>query len=239
MSCVDMTAQKDGSIGGLPALRPYQKLVFEAVRVSVRRGAGLTFSVMVARQGGKNELSARLELAMLLSHVAQEKDAIKCAPTFTPQAKVSLRRLWAALRAMRPRPPYEMAVEDGYIVRAGRARQLFLSAEPGANVAGHTCHTLLEVDEAQDVDADKFDKDFRPMASTANATTVYYGTAWSETDLLARVKARHLELERADGIRRHFEFDWREVARHNPAYARFVEGERQRLGEEHPLFQSQ
>jgi len=53
------------------------------------------------------------------------------------------------------------------------------------------------------------------------------------------MKARHLDMERRDGIRRHFEFDWREVARFNPAYARFVESERLRLGEDHPLFQSQ
>ena len=58
-------------------------------------------------------------------------------------------------------------------------------------------------------------------------------------DLLAEVKARHLELERRDGIRRHFEVDWQDVARFNPAYARFVAGERGRLGENHPLFQSQ
>jgi hypothetical protein len=163
------------NVRSLDTVRPYQELVYETVLASVRAGAGRTFSVMVARQGGKNELSARLELAMLCSHVLKDVDAVKCAPTFSPQAKVSLRRLWSRLRALRP--PYTMALEDGYIVRLGRARQVFLSAEPGANVAGHTCHTLLEVDEAQDVDAEKFDKDFRPMAATTNATTVYYGTA--------------------------------------------------------------
>ncbi len=221
----------------LPRLRPYQTAVTRAVLASVRERAGRTFSVMVARQGGKNELSAQLELALLLAHAGRDVDAVKCAPTFTPQAKVSLRRLWSRLRALSL--PLPAAVEDGYIVRLERARQVFLSAEPGANVAGHTCHTLLEVDEAQDVDAEKFDKDFRPMAATTNATTVYYGTAWTETDLLAQIKARHLEMERRDGIRRHFEFDWRDVAAHNPAYARFVEGERARLGEDHPLFQTQ
>jgi hypothetical protein len=160
-----------------PMLRPYQVGVADAVRQSVRTGAGRTFSVMVARQGGKNELSAQLELMLLIAHREKDADAVKCAPTFLPQAKVSLRRLWARLRALRL--PFPSAVEDGYIVRLGRARQVFLSAEPSANVAGHTCHTLLEVDEAQDVDADKFDKDFRPMAATANATTIYYGTAWT------------------------------------------------------------
>jgi hypothetical protein len=77
------------------------------------------------------------------------------------------------------------------------------------------------------------------MASTANATTVYYGTAWDDTTLLERVKQAGLEAERRDGERRHFEYGWQAVAAHNPDYADFVEAERQRLGETHPLFLTQ
>ena len=47
------------------------------------------------------------------------------------------------------------------------------------------------------------------------------------------------ELERRDGIRRHFAADWTAVAEFNPEYARYVEGERARLGEDHPLFRTQ
>jgi len=50
------------------------------------------------------------------------------------------------------------------------------------------------------------------MAAAHNATVVYYGTAWNETNLLAQAIARHRELERRDGERRHFEADWRAVA---------------------------
>jgi hypothetical protein len=221
----------------LPPLRPYQAAAMRAIIASIRVGAGRTFSVMVARQGGKNELSAQIELLLLLANPRHDREAVKCAPTFRPQGRVSLRRLWSRVEAAGLRRL--AAVEAGHIVRLGRARQVFLSAEPSANVAGHTCHTLLEVDEAQDVDAETFDKSFRPMAATTNATTVYYGTAWSETDLLAEMKARHLEQERRDGLRRHFEAGWEEVARHNPAYGRFVRAERERLGEDHPLFQTQ
>lgn len=233
------SAPVDGTVSALalPPLRPYQRDVLRAVLQSVRAGDGHTFSVMIARQGGKNELSAQLELALLLANAGQDHDAVKCAPTFSPQARISLRRLWARLGGAGVRSLAR--IEAGYAVRLGRARQFFLSAEPTANVAGHTCHTLLEVDEAQDVNAETFDRQFRPMAATTNATTVYYGTAWTESDLLATVCERHRELERRDGIRRHFAFDWQAVARHNPAYGRFVAAERERLGEAHPLFQSQ
>lgn len=222
---------------GMPVLRPYQVEVAQAVLDSIAHGRGRTFSVMISRQGGKNELSALLELRLLQRYAGSAVENIKAAPTFEPQGRVSLRRLWTRLLAAGA--GRLAGIEHGNCVCFGRARQFFLSAAPGASVAGHTCHLLLEVDEAQDVAAETFDRQFRPMAAANNATTVYYGTAWSDHDLLAEVRDRHLAMERGDGIRRHFEYDWRTVARTVPAYAAFVEQERQRLGEQHPLFRTQ
>ncbi|MFC2024648.1 hypothetical protein ACFLTJ_03675 [Chloroflexota bacterium] len=48
-----------------------------------------------------------------------------------------------------------------------------------------------------------------------------------------------MELERKDGQRRHFRYDWQDVANHNPDYLAYVENERKRLGENHPLFLTQ
>ena len=74
-------------------LRPYQKEIAIAVLGSVFGGKGLTFSVEIARQGGKNELSAQLELLLLTLHITQNKNLIKCSPTFKPQALISMTRL--------------------------------------------------------------------------------------------------------------------------------------------------
>jgi hypothetical protein len=218
-------------------LRPYQIEPWRAILDSVLRGRGLSFSVEMARQGGKNELSAQLEAFLLTLNADRDVDGVKCAPTFAPQSRISLRRLWS--RLMEADLASGAAIEAGHIVRLGRARMFFMSAEPEANVVGHSAQLLLEVDEAQDVDEEKFDHDFRPMASVTNATTVFYGTAWDDSTLLERAKQRHLEQERRDGIRRHFEYDWEIVAAHNRAYRRYVESERQRLGEQHPLFLTQ
>ncbi|MCI0814720.1 MAG: hypothetical protein J4N71_06580, partial [Chloroflexi bacterium] len=221
----------------LPTLRPYQAEAARAITDSVINGRGLTFSVVMARQAGKNELSAQIELFLLLKHARRSVDGIKCAPTFKPQCELSLRRLWsrigqAGLDEISSR-------EEGRAVRLGRARIVFLSAEPGANVVGHTADLMLEVDEAQGIDPDKFDRDFRPMAAPTGATIVYYGTPWDESTLLERAAHQHMGLEKRDGIRRHFTADWTTVARYNPAYGRFVEAERERLGEDHPLFRTQ
>lgn len=227
------------SPAAIPPLRPYQQEIARAVLQSALHGRGLSFSVLVARQGGKNELSAQLELALLLANSRRAAEAVKCAPTFAPQCRISLRRLWQRLVSAGLGGRRGAAIEGGSAVRLGAARQRFLSAEPGAHVVGHSADPLLEVDEAQDVDPEKFARDFLPMGATTNATVVYYGTAWDDSCLLAQARERHIALERRDGVRRHFAVDWQEVARHNPAYARYVAAERDRLGEEHPLFQTQ
>ncbi len=66
-----------------------------------------------------------------------------------------------------------------------------------------------------------------------------YGTTWDDATLLEEVKQTNLELERRDGVKRHFRYDWQEVSKHNPDYLAYVEGERKRLGENHPLFLTQ
>jgi len=68
---------------------------------------------------------------------------------------------------------------------------------------------------------------------------VHYGTTWDDSTLLEEVKQTNLELERRDGAKRHFSYDWEEVAKYVPDYRAYVEGERERLGENHPLFMTQ
>lgn len=227
----------ESTIPGLPRLRPYQTEAGRAIVDSVLGHRGLTFTVVMARQAGKNELSAQMELLLLVKHARQVVDGIKCAPSFEPQGRISLRRLWS--RLVQAGLESIGAREHGSAIRLGRARQLFLSAEPSASVMGHTAGLLLEVDEAQDVDREKFDREFRPMAAPTGATTVYYGTPWDDSTLLEQAVQTNLELERRDGLRRHFSADWTVVAALNPSYARYVEAERARLGENHPLFLTQ
>jgi hypothetical protein len=224
-------------VSPMPALRPYQLVAARAVlRAAVLREPA-SLSLEIARQGGKNEVSAQVEAALLLVHAARPVASVKCAPTFNPQALISLARLRDRLRDAGLGAA--VSLEHSRAVRLGRARQFFLSAEPGSNVVGHTAGVLLEVDEAQDVDQEKFDKEFRPMAAAAAAPVVFYGTPWDDGCLLERAKQAHLESERRDGVRRHFRFDWQAVAEQSPEYGRFVEGERERLGKSHPLFLTQ
>ncbi len=218
-------------------LRPYQQEVARAVLDSILSSRGLTFSVEIARQGGKNELSAHLEVLLLTLHMARGGSLVKCSPTFKPQTIISMQRLKERLDEFGFHGIYH--TDMGYIVTLGSARQVFLSAEESASVVGHTADILLEIDESQDVSKEKYTKEFRPMGSSTNVTTIHYGTTWDDSTLLEEMKQTNIELEKHDGIKRHFRYDWQEVARHNPDYHRYVEIERTRLGEDHPLFRTQ
>jgi hypothetical protein len=218
-------------------LRPYQREIFKAIVESVLKSKGLTFSVEIARQGGKNEISAQIELLLLTLCTDKPWNLIKCAPTFNPQLQVSMVRLKELLDIAGFGGFWE--TQGSHIIRLGNARAIFLSADKSSRVVGNTAHILLEVDESQDVNKQKYSRDFRPMGSTTNVTTVHYGTTWDDATLLEEVKQNNLELERNDGIRRHFRYDWQEVAKFNHDYLTFVENERQRLGDNHPLFLTQ
>jgi hypothetical protein len=218
-------------------LRPYQLEVARAVMDSIQKGMGMTFSVEIARQGGKNELSAHLEVLLLTLYMARGGNLIKCSPTFKPQTIISIERLKQRLDDFGFDGIYRPQM--GYIVQLGNAKAIFLSAEGSSSVVGHTADILLEIDESQDVSQEKYTREFRPMGSAANVTTILYGTTWDDSTLLEEVKQANLELERKDGIKRHFRYDWQEVGRYNPDYVRFVQAERHRLGEEHPLFRTQ
>jgi hypothetical protein len=222
---------------GINKLRPYQREVALAILNSVFGKKGLTFSVEIARQGGKNELSAQLELLLLTLYMAEPQNLVKCSPTFKPQTAISMARLKDRLNDAGFDGIWTS--ELGYIIRLGNARAIFLSADESANVVGNTAHILLEVDESQDVSKEKYNKEFKPMGATTNVTTVHYGTTWDDATLLEEVKQTNLELERKDGIKRHFRYDWEEIAKYNPNYLAYVEMERERLGENHPLFLTQ
>jgi len=225
------------STSSLNRLRPYQVEPARAILSSVFGRKGLTFSIEIARQGGKNELSAQLELLLLTLYVSEPKNLVKCSPTFKPQTVISMMRLKDRLNDAGFSGIW--MAEMGYIIRLGSARAVFLSADESANVVGNTAHILLEIDESQDVSREKYTKEFKPMGASTNVTTVHYGTTWDDSTLLEEIKQTNLELERRDGIKRHFRYDWQEIAKYNPDYQAYAEGERERLGENHPLFLTQ
>ena len=219
-------------------LRSYQQEVAAAVINSVLRQKGLSFVVMFPRQSGKNELQAHLEAYLLTLLSRSDCEMVKISPTWKPQSQNAMRRLERVLKkGLVTQTLWEK--ESGYIYRVGRATIYFFSGEQQANIVGATASTLLEVDEAQDVSIDKYDKDIAPMAASTNATRVFWGTAWTSQTLLARELRSARQLEQMDGIRRAFVIDAERVAQDIPVYAHFVREQVLKHGRMNPIVRSQ
>lgn len=228
-------------------LRRYQARVLLGLlgnMTAAPAGRARTQTVMFPRQAGKNHVSAALVAALLMQNARRGGSIVLCAPTFSPQAQISRERTDAALAAIRRLLPAGVAVaSQANVLRCGRAEAVFLSASPEANVAGHTASIALIGDEAQDIDADWFDRQFRPMTASTGAPVVLFGTAWDGHSLLEREAARNREFDahfRPDAyVPRHHQVGWRDVAASVPEYGRHVRFERERLGANHPIFLTQ
>lgn len=218
-------------------LYPYQTPWADRIVSAAAEGRNETIVVEIARQSGKNETSAQVE-ALLLARLGGRGGAmVKTAPTWKPQIINSKLRLEQRAAQVSQRLPFlRYRPRAGYMMECGRASLAFLSADPHASVVGATASLLLEVDEAQDVDKAKFDKDFSPMRASTGAPVVFYGTAWTDSTLLERAKRDVLEGRTGGAV---FRVPWDVAAESNPAYGEYVEGEIRRLGKDHPLIRTQ
>ena len=222
---------------GRVELRPYQQPALKAIVESVRKRLGLSFVVIFSRQSGKNE--DQLALYDYLLEIFQKVggDIVHVEPTYKPQTVIAMRRLTARLKR-NPLTRGRWKKEAGYIFSIGAASIHHFSGEPTANVVGGTASLLLSVNEAQDIEPDKYDKEFKPMAASTNATRVFWGTRWPNS-LLERELEFALAAQAEDGIQRVFIVDADEVGKYVPAYKKFVAEEVKRLGRQHPLIKTQ
>jgi hypothetical protein len=219
-------------------LYAYQAEVLRAIVEAVVHRRGGAFVVIFPRQSGKNELQAHLAAYLLTLFSQSEAELVAVSPTWKPQAETAMRRLERVLgKNLLLQGRWQK--EGGTSYRVGGARVSFLSAEPSASVVGATASLLLWCDEAQDVLPEKWDKDFAPMAASTDAVRVFWGTAWTETTLLARMRREAEAAQAAGGPRRVFLLTAEAAGRENPAYRRHVAEQVARLGRTHPLVRTQ
>ena len=223
-------------------LRGYQLGPARAIVGSVlREGAGADLGQMVAvfsRQAGKDEMLAQVLAMLLVRHAQRGGSIVVAAPTFQPQAALSRDRLRDRLLGSPLTAPLTR-LHDGYAISVGRATARFLSAGPQANARGQTADLLLVANEAQDIDPDVWDAVFDPMAASTNAPTLFLGTVWSASTLLARQTRFLREWAARDGRERVFLVPWEEVAREVPAYGERVRGRMAQLGADHPFVRTE
>lgn len=219
-------------------LRNYQTPAFLRVIDSVFNRYGDSIVIMFARQSGKNEIQVHLENYLLVLHSQLGGDIVKVSPTWKPQSLNAMRRLEKNLKSSSFTFRRHKKT-NGYIFTYYNANIAFFSAAPESNIVGATASILLEVDEAQDVSIDKYDKDIAPMASSTHATRVFYGTAWTSFTLLARELRAARAAEAIDGRPRVFVVDANQVGAEVPAYKRHVAEIIRKQGRNHPMVKTQ
>lgn len=219
------------------ALRAYQLPVARAVATSVVHGLGMEFAAVFSRQSGKDEMLAQVCAWLLWMRQHEGGNIVIAHPALRPQGIISRDRVVA--RLAESFVAGQARVRDGAIVELGRASARFLSAAPAANSRGNTASLLLVANEAQDIEIDTWDAVFAPMGAASNVTTLYMGTVWTSTTLLARQLRLLADLERQDGVQRVFRVPWREVAASQPSYGDYVERQMALLGEQHPFIRTE
>lgn len=111
-----------------------------------------------------------------------------------------------------------------------------MSASEGSNIEGMSYHLII-VDEAQDVGDFKYSKSISPMGAFYNATKILIGTPSNVKGFFYSAIERNKKEHKAGKRRNHFEYNWEVVVKYNPKYAKYIEGEKARLGEESDEFQ--
>lgn len=219
-------------------LRPYQLEVSSAIVDSIIHQRGLTFVVVFPRQSGKNEMQAHLLAWLAFRFAHRGCRIVSVSPTFKPQTINAMDRVRASLdRSPVGRGMYRGS--NGFIFKYRQSRIQFFSADPAAKVVGATADLLLNVDEAQDVDITKFDKDFDPMTASTNATRVFWGTVWTADTLLYRQMEIAKREQQQDGIQRLFFYTADDVRKLVQSYGEHVDRVIAEKGRQHPLVKTQ
>jgi hypothetical protein len=115
------------------------------------------------------------------------------------------------------------------------------TAAPGAKIEGKTYHLII-CEECQDITDYKIKKSIHPMGAATAATVVKIGTPvpWTCDFEQSCKRNRRSDLgtvgKRMKGIRTHYEFDYKVAMKYNVRYAKYINKEIARLGEDSDEF---
>lgn len=246
-------------IGSIPNYRFYRyqreflrRLVHAVVGVEAEE-----LTVMVSRQGGKTEALCRgiIGMMILLPALAQvfpqQLDVYRdgfWVGVFAPldwQVQTDVIRLRGLLRARTT----QSIMADPELGKIKEVTKHFLSngsqlyahtANPLTDVESKTLH-LAVVEEAQGMDRLVVQKSISPMLAAVAGTMLKIGTPnFSKCDFLDSIQRNKRRQRNRKGWQHqwHFEFDYRICQAANPRYKKFIEKEKERLGEDSDAFRA-
>lgn len=118
-----------------------------------------------------------------------------------------------------------------------------MTADKTAKIESKTYHLIL-LDESQELDSYVVGKSIMPMGASTNATTVATGTPGITKGyfygMIATNKREQINGRREDAKvqpQLHFAYDYKEVQKWNPNYAKYIVKEKKKIGEDSDEFQ--
>jgi hypothetical protein len=241
-------------------LHTYQKPLARRMMESVIIGDGKEVTALASRQSGKSETVADTvaTLMVLLPRLAklypdllgQFKDGIWVglfAPT-EGQAETLFNRTVTRLTSERAMEVLgDSEIDDEAKRIGGVTRQIrlknsgssitMMTANPRAKIESKSFH-LIVIDECQEADDFVVAKSISPMLAYYAGTMVKTGTPTTSKNNFYKAIQLNKRLQTQRGNRQnHFQWDWREVAKVNPKYHKFIKQEMLRIGEDSDEFQ--
>lgn len=239
---------------------PYQLPLARRVIESVIINDGEEVTALAARQSGKSETIANTVagLMVLLPRLARMypdllgrfKDGIWIG-MFAPvegQVETLFGRTVSRLTSEHAQEILgDPEIDDSLGKVPGVVRQIrlkksgsslmMMTANPRAKIESKSFH-LIVIDECQEADDFVVSKSISPMLAYYSGTMVKTGTPTTHKNNFYRSIQlnKRRQTERAKR-KNHFEWDWREVAKVNTNYGKFIKKEMLRIGEDSDEFQ--
>lgn len=240
-------------------LHSYQKPFARRIIRSIVTNDGAELTALAARQSGKSEIIADVIAALMVilprlakmypDLLGQFKDGLLVG-MFAPvegQVETLYGRTVSRLTSDHAKNVLEDPEIDDItaknpgvtkglrLVKSG-STLLMMTANPRAKIESKSFQVII-IDECQETDDFMVAKSIMPMGAYYNATVVKTGTPTHTKNNFYKSIQLNKRLK-ADGHKQaHFQWDWKEVAKANPNYAKFIKKEMLRIGEDSDEFQ--
>lgn len=242
-------------------LFPYQEQFSKRVIRSILTNDGAEITALFSRQSGKSETIAVTVGGMMIilptlanmpmfaddPRLEMFKDGLWVG-IFAPsqrQAQITYGRMKARLQCKTARAVLEdddfrlqFSTSNGQTVALTNGSfATAISASDGSNIEGESFKVII-CEECQDISNFKIQKAIHPMGAAYNASIIKIGTATTHKgDFYDAIQRNKKDAEiKSTHIKNHFEYDYTIAAKYNPKYARYVEGEKKKLGENSDAF---
>lgn len=241
-------------------LRNYQKPLARRIIESVIRNQGAEITALASRQSGKSETIANVVAALMvilprLARMYPEllgdfKDGLRVG-LFAPvegQAETLFSRVISRLTSEQALTVLgDPEIDDEAKKVSGVTKQvrlmnsgssvMMMTANPRAKIESKT-FDLIVIDECQEADDFIVAKSIGPMLASTDGTMVKTGTPTTHKNNFYRAIQLNKRTQTAKGAHQnHFQWDWKDVAKEQDKYGRFIKKEMNRIGEDSDEFQ--